>query len=185
MLDCKLYRNWHLPASVSMPGVDACRYVAFGGVTRASRGEAACCAVLIVVCIALAPFAIWAYPGEGTRCCRAECGCGEDMTCWLRPDGVRDGIWRRARFPGDGINDGDGAVGAGCGVGVPAGESDGESSELMSMVMDMYEHTLFCSCARMRSGPRGRSGASRGRDVGRCSRFTVANYGDCEASNTS
>ena len=57
-LSAKPKGNWHLPASVSMPGVEACRYVAFGGVMRASRGEAACWAVLIVVCIALAPFAI-------------------------------------------------------------------------------------------------------------------------------
>jgi len=122
---------------------------------RASRGEAAGWAVLIVVCIALAPFAIWAYPGDGTRCCRAGCGCGEDMTCWLRPEGVRDGIWRRPRLPGDGINDGDGTEGAGCGVGVPAGESDGERSELMSMTMDACRQTLSCSCAKMRSGLRG------------------------------
>ena len=59
------------------------------------------------------------------------------MTCWLRPDGVRDGIWRLVRFPGDRNSDGDAAAGAGCGVGVPAGESDGDSSELISMVVEV------------------------------------------------
>lgn len=56
------------------------------------------------------------------------------MTCWLRPEGVRDGIWRLVRLLGDGSSDGDAAAGAGCGVGVPAGESDGDNSELISMV---------------------------------------------------
>lgn len=56
------------------------------------------------------------------------------MTCWLRPEGVRDGIWRLVRLLGDGSSDGDAAAGAGCGVGVPAGESDGDNNELISMV---------------------------------------------------
>jgi hypothetical protein len=134
----------HLPASVSIPGVDACRYMGFGGVMRASRGEAIGWGVLMALCIALAPFVIWAYPGEGMRCWRVGCGCEEDETCWLRPEGVREGIWRRMRLlllllPGDRSNDGDGRAGAGCGVGVPAGESDGDSNELMSMVCDVYQ----------------------------------------------
>jgi hypothetical protein len=49
-----------LPASVSMPGVDACLYMGFGGVMRASRGEAICCGVLIALCIGRVPFAMWA-----------------------------------------------------------------------------------------------------------------------------
>jgi hypothetical protein len=49
-----------LPASVSIPGVDACLYMGFGGVMRVSRGEAICCGVLIALCIGRVPFAIWA-----------------------------------------------------------------------------------------------------------------------------
>ena len=50
----------HLPASVSIPGVEVCRYMGFGGVMRASRGDAICCGVPIELCTALAPFAMWA-----------------------------------------------------------------------------------------------------------------------------
>lgn len=82
--------------------------------------------------MALAPFAICAYPGEGF-CWRTACGWGEDVICWLRPEGVRDGSWRTLRLFGERSSDGDGRAGGGWGVGVPAGESDGESSELMSM----------------------------------------------------
>lgn len=123
----------HLPASVSMPGVDPCRNMLCGGVIRASRGDPNGCGVLIALCIARAPLtAMWANPGEW----RAACDCGDDVICWLRPEGVRDGGWRVARLllPGDRIIDGDGSAGGGCGVGVPAGESLGESSELMSIL---------------------------------------------------
>jgi hypothetical protein len=109
-----------------------------GGVTRASRGDETCWGVFMALCIGLAPLAIWVKPGEGPLDWRFWCcwGCGddEDMTCWLRPEGVRDGIWRLVRLPGDGSSDGDAAAGAGCGVGVPAGESEGERSELISMM---------------------------------------------------
>jgi hypothetical protein len=47
--------------------------------------------VFMALCIALAPLAIWAKPGEGT-CWRAACGCGEEVICWLSPEDVRDGI---------------------------------------------------------------------------------------------
>ena len=55
------------------------------------------------------------------------------MNCWLRPDGVREGIWRMARLLGD-CSEGDASAGGGGGVS-RAGESCGESSELMSMVL--------------------------------------------------
>jgi hypothetical protein len=87
----------------------------------------------MALCMALAPLAICAKPGD-VICWRAACGCGEEVICWLRPDEVRDGIWRTVRFLGDCISDGEGSAGGGCGVGVPTGESLGESSELMSMV---------------------------------------------------
>jgi hypothetical protein len=87
----------------------------------------------MALCIALAPLAMCAKPGEGT-CWRAACGCGDEVICWLSPEGVRDGIWRALRFLGECSIDGDGRAGGGCGVGVPAGESLGDSSELMSMV---------------------------------------------------
>ena len=51
-------RKRYLPASVSIPGVEACRYIGFGGVMRASRGEAICCGVPIALCIGRAPFAM-------------------------------------------------------------------------------------------------------------------------------
>lgn len=98
---------------------------------RASCGDAMGCGVFIALCIALAPLAMCAKPGEGI-CWRVACGCGDDVICWLRPDEVREGIWRIARLPGDRSSDGDGM--AGWGVGVPAGESEGDSSELMSMM---------------------------------------------------
>lgn len=56
------------------------------------------------------------------------------MICWLSPDGVRDGICRTVRFRGDASIEGDGIAGGGCGVGVPAGESLGDSRELMSIL---------------------------------------------------
>lgn len=101
---------------------------------RASCGDPIGCGVLMALCIARAPFVMWARPGEGS-CWSWAWGCGEEVICWLRPDGVREGIWRIARLLGDCSIDGDGRAGCGWGVGVPAGESDGESSELMSMVM--------------------------------------------------
>jgi hypothetical protein len=67
------------------------------------------------------------------------------VICWLRPEDVRDGIWRTARFRGECSIDGDGRAGGGCGVGVPAGESLGDSSELMSMVMMCGK--IACSCS--------------------------------------
>lgn len=99
---------------------------------RASRGDPLGCGVLMALCMALAPFAMWAKPGEGI-CWSAACGCGDEVICWLRPEDVRDGIWRTARFLGDESIAGDGSAGGGCGVGVPAGESLGDSSELMSI----------------------------------------------------
>jgi hypothetical protein len=102
-----------------MPGVDACLNVEFGGVMRASRGDPRGCGVLMALCMALAPFAIWAKPGEGI-CCSAAWGWGDEVICWLRPEDVRDGIWRTLRFRGDRAIDGDGSAGGGCGVGVPA-----------------------------------------------------------------
>lgn len=92
------------------------------------------CGVLAALCAARAPFAMWAYPGEGS-CWRMACGCGDEVTCWLRPEGVREGIWRIARLLGDCSMDGDGRTGCDWGRGVPAGESDGDNSELMSMMM--------------------------------------------------
>jgi hypothetical protein len=135
----------HLPANVSIPGVDACLNVDCGGVMRASRGDPRGCGVLMALCMALAPFAIWAKPGEGT-CWSAAWGWGDEVICWLRPEGVRDGNWRGMCFLGDGTMDGDGSAGGGCGVGVPAGESLGESSELMSMVT--MQCRLFLSTKR-------------------------------------
>jgi hypothetical protein len=89
----------------------------------------------MALCIARAPLAMCAKPGE-VICWSAACGCGEDVICWLRPEEVRDGIWRTVRFLGEGSAEGEGRAGGGCGcgVGVPAGESLGESIELMSMV---------------------------------------------------
>ena len=123
----------HLPANVSMPGVDACLKTGCGEAMRASWGDPSGCGVFIALWIALAPFAMWAKPGDGI-CWSAACGCGEEVICWLSPDGVRDGIWRIARLLGDCSIEGDGRAGGGWGVGVPAGESDGDSSELMSML---------------------------------------------------
>lgn len=67
------------------------------------------------------------------------------MICWLRPDGVRDGIWRIARLPlpGERSIEGEGRAGGGCGVGVPAGESLGDSSELMSILTAMGRTTIL------------------------------------------
>jgi hypothetical protein len=132
---CFHYEIGHLPANVSMPGVDACRKKGFGGVMRASRGDPIGCGVLMALCIARAPFeTIWAK-GDAA-CWSTACGCGEEVICWLRPDGVRDGIWRVARLlrPGDRIIDGDGRAGGGWGVGVPVGESLGDNIELISMM---------------------------------------------------
>lgn len=90
------------------------------------------CGVPIALCIGLAPpLATCVKPGEGT-CWRATRGCGEDVICWLSEEGVREGICRMARLLGDRRSDGDGIVG--CGVGVPAGESDGDRRELISMM---------------------------------------------------
>lgn len=69
-----------LPAKVSMPGVEACLNVGLGGVMRASRGDPMGCGVFMALCMALAPFAIWAKPGEGT-CWSEACGCGEEVIC--------------------------------------------------------------------------------------------------------
>lgn len=61
---------------------------------------------------------------------------GDDVICWLRPDGVREGIWRMARLLGDCS---DGEASAGCGGGVScAGESCGDSSELMSIMLPLF-----------------------------------------------
>lgn len=49
------------------------------------------------------------------------------MICWLRPDGVLEGIWRIARFDGEASPDGGGGVSL-------DGESCGDRSELISMV---------------------------------------------------
>jgi hypothetical protein len=79
--------------------------------------------------------------GEGTCWyatwgCACAGGCGDEVICWLRPEAVRDGIWRIARLLGD-CSAGDAR--AGCGGGVSrAGESCGESSELMSMLAALY-----------------------------------------------
>jgi hypothetical protein len=100
---------------------------------RASCGDPCDCGVLMALCMALAPLAMCAKPGD-VICWSVACGCGEEVICWLRPDDVRDGIWRTARFRGDCSIDGEGSAGGACGVGVPAGDSLGESSELMSMV---------------------------------------------------
>jgi hypothetical protein len=102
---------------------------------RASCDDPCDCGLLMTLCMALAPLAMCANPGDGI-CWRAACGCGEEVICWLRPDEVRDGIWRPARFLGDCSIAGVGSAGGGCGVGVgvPAGESLGESSELMSIL---------------------------------------------------
>lgn len=119
-----------------MPGVDVWRYMGFGGVTRDSWGDETCWGVPMALCIGRAPFAACEKAGDGPRECTCwGGGAGDDMTCWLRPEGVRDGIWRLVRLPGERSRDGDNAAGggAGWGVGVPAGESDGDSSELMSM----------------------------------------------------
>lgn len=121
---------------------------------RASCGEAAGCGVPMALCTVLAPFAIWTYPGDGTLCCRVWCGCGEDVTCWLRPEGVREGICRRVCLPGERMLDGEGTVGADWGVGVPAGESDGERSELISMVIltpSFLSLLQGCACAQRTS----------------------------------
>jgi hypothetical protein len=48
---------------------------------RASRGDAICCGVPMELCTALAPFAMWTYPGDGTRCWSVWGGCGEDLIC--------------------------------------------------------------------------------------------------------
>jgi hypothetical protein len=119
-----------------MPGVDACLNMGCGGVMRASRGEPRGCGVFMALCMALAPFEMWAKPGEGT-CWSAACGCGDEVICWLSPECVRDGIWRperSVRFLGDCNIDGEGRAGGGCGVGVPAGESLGDNSELISIL---------------------------------------------------
>jgi hypothetical protein len=99
----------------------------------ASRGDPRGCGVFMALCMALAPFEMWAKPGEGA-CWSEACGCGEEVICWLRPECVRDGIWRTVRFLGDCSIDGDGMVGGGCGVGVPAGESLGDNRELISIL---------------------------------------------------
>lgn len=127
-----------------MPGVDACRKVGLGGVMRASRGDPKGCGVVIALCMALAPFVMWANPGEGI-CWRAACGCGDEVICWLSPEGVRDGICRTVRFRGDTCIEGDGIAGGGCGVGVPAGESLGDSRELISIL------TVRCASAILRA----------------------------------
>lgn len=60
--------------------------------------------------------------------------CGDDVICWLSAEGVLEGIcWRAARLPGERAASIDGEAWAGCGGGVWVGESDGDSSELMSM----------------------------------------------------
>jgi len=151
-----------------MPGVDVWRYMGFGVVMRASCGDAICCGVPIALCTPLAPFAMWAYPGDGTRCWSVWGGCGEDLICWLRPEGVRDGIWRLVRLPGDRSSDGDGMVGAACGVGVPAGESDGDNSELISMVYSV--HDLLPSFGT-HCNPAAVLNATRAPGVCRCSLF--------------
>lgn len=68
--------------------------------------------------------------GEGI-CWRVAWGCGDDVNCWLRVDDVREGMLRMLRPLGERRAEGEGTAGGGAGV--PAGESDGDSSELMSM----------------------------------------------------
>ena len=60
--------------------------------------------------------------------------CGDDVICWLSAEGVLEGIcWRTVRLPGEGAASIDGDACVGGGGGVWAGESDGDSSELMSI----------------------------------------------------
>jgi hypothetical protein len=126
---CMLARS----ASASMPGVEACRYRWDGGVMRASCGDPSGCGVLVALWTALAPFVRWPYPGEGIFWC-ARWSCGDDVICWLSPEGVLEGIcWRAVRLPGECAASTDGEAWLGGGGGVCAGESDGDNSELMSM----------------------------------------------------
>ena len=56
--------------------------------------------VLVVLWVALAPFVRWPwpYPGDGIFWC-ARWICGDEVICWLRPDGVLEGIcWRPGRL---------------------------------------------------------------------------------------
>lgn len=100
--------------------------------------------VLLALWLLLAPLVKLAMPGDGIcwwwyakwGCVGAWCcGCGDEVICWLRPDALREGIWRFARLSGD-CSDGD-AMPA-CGGVSLAGESCGESSELMSMMAETY-----------------------------------------------
>ena len=68
--------------------------------------------------------------GEGI-CARVACGCGDEVHCWLRLEGVREGRLRMVRLLGERRAAGEAMAGGGAGV--PASESDGDSSELMSM----------------------------------------------------
>ena len=64
----------------------------------ASWGEPSGWGVLVVLWVALAPFVRWPYPGDGIFWC-ARCICGDEVICWLRPDGVLEGIcWRPGRL---------------------------------------------------------------------------------------
>jgi len=116
---------------------------------RASRGECrvrSTGGVLLALWMAQLPF-VKLTPGEGT-CWYTSCGCGDDVICWLRPDGVREGSCLVARLA-EGRSDGDPC--AECGGGVSwTGESWGESSELMSMFALLLRHVSPYMHATMR-----------------------------------
>lgn len=85
---------------------------------RASCGDPKGCGVLVALCTALTPFVRWPYPGEGIFWC-GRWTCGDEVICWLRPEGVLEGIcWRTARLLGDWDASSDGDARLGCGGGV-------------------------------------------------------------------
>jgi hypothetical protein len=121
-----------------MLGVEAWRYICDEGVAmRASWGEPIDCGVEVALWTALAPLARWETPGEGRRWW-TRCSWGDEVICWLRPEGVREGIWRTPRLGGDWRTAGEGCCEGWCegGGGVLVGVSEGDSSELMSMAAE-------------------------------------------------
>lgn len=61
---------------------------------RASWGEPSGCGVLVALWTALVPFARCPYPGDGIFWV-VRGTWGDDVICWLRPEGVLEGIaWR-------------------------------------------------------------------------------------------
>ena len=114
-----------------MLGVEAWRYICDEGVEmRASWGEPSDCGVEVALWMGRVPLARWEMPGEGRRWW-TRCSWGDEVICWLRPEGVREGIWRTPRLVGDWRTAGEGCWDGGGGV--AAGVSEGDSSELMSM----------------------------------------------------